>query len=62
MSSVESIFPMFGVSEVVFHGSGFPYIGMPLTIAFGGAPTGAKMMTSYFDFRFSSFATSCVLM
>ena len=49
MSSVSSILPRFGVSAVFFHGSGLPYIGMPLTIACGcrGRP-GGKTMTSYF--------------
>ena len=42
MSSVESILPMFGVNAVVFHGSGLPYIGMPVTIACPAPrPTGA---------------------
>ena len=63
MSSVESILPMFGVSSVVFHGSGLPYIGMPVMICWPAPrPTGAKRITSYFDPRFASSATSCVLM
>ena len=37
MSSVESILPMFGVSSVVFHGSGLPYIGRPVMICCAGA-------------------------
>ena len=61
MSSVESILPMFGVSEVVFHGADFRRAAS-VDDRVGGAPTGAKTMTSYFDLRFSSVATSCVLM
>ena len=63
MSSVESILPMFGVSSVVFHGRGFPYIGRPATICCAEPrPTGGKRITSYFEDRLASVATSCVLM
>ena len=47
MSSVSSILPMFGVSSVVFHGSGLPYIGMPVTTGCAARPTGGKIITSY---------------
>src|SRR5688572_5803146 len=53
---------MFGVSSVVFHGIALPHIGMPLMMRSLPAPTGAKMITSYFFLRSSSFATSWVLM
>ena len=63
MSSVSSVFPRFGVSGVIFQGSGFPYIGMPLMIVCGFPRTpGANTMTSYFDRRSASFETVCVLM
>ena len=63
MSSVESILPMFGVSGVVFHGSGLPHMGMPATMACGPPrPTGGKRITSYFARRSAVAAMSCVLM
>ena len=63
MSSVSSILPMLGVSSVVFHGIGLPYIGMPLMSVWPAPrPTGGNRMTSYFDRRFASFVRSCVLM
>ncbi len=63
MSSVSSVFPRFGVSWVTFHGSGFPYIGMPLMIACGFPRTpGANTITSYFARRSLIFGTVCVLM
>ena len=46
MSSVESFLPRFGVSGVVFHGSGLPHIGMPATIICGPRETGGKTMAS----------------
>jgi hypothetical protein len=62
MSSVESIFPMFGVSGVVFHGSGFRHIGIPATICCAPRPTGGNTSTSHFPMRLASFATTWVLM
>src|SRR5581483_1884377 len=52
----------FGVSDVFFHGSGLPHIGMPLTMASVPRPTGANTMTSNRALRLSSFATCWVLM
>ncbi len=52
MSSVSSVLPRFGVSGVTFHGSGLPYIGMPLMIACGLPRTpGANTITSYLERR-----------
>src|SRR5580658_4138076 len=66
MSSVESFLPTrFGVSGVVFHGSGLPQaLGRPLTIAVGleKKPTGGKRMTSYLALRSLALETACVLM
>ena len=53
---------MFGVSAEFFHGIGLRHIGMPSMIACPLPPAGGKRITSYFAFRFASFATSCVLM
>ena len=62
MSSVESSLPRFGVSGVVFHGSGFRHIGIPATICCAPRPTGGNTSTSHLEFRLASFATTCVLM
>src|SRR5689334_8212938 len=61
MSSVESIFPMFGVSVVFFHGIGFRHIGMPSMMLRELPQPGPKLITSYFALRFGSFAIACVL-
>jgi hypothetical protein len=66
MSSVSSVLPRFGVSGVTFHGSGFPYIGIPLTTACALRMPGGKTMTSYLERRPPApegiAATVCVLM
>ncbi len=63
MSGVESIRPRLGVRSVFSHGSGLPHIGIPLmTCCVEARPTGAKMITSYFDRRSAVWATVCVLM
>ena len=62
MSSVESILPMFGVSGVVFHGSGLRHIGIPATICCAPRPEGGNTRTSHFERRSASLATTCVLM
>ena len=51
-----------GVSGEFFHGIGLRHIGIPSMIAWPPPPAGGKRMTSYFAFRFASFATSCTLM
>src|SRR5271167_4781832 len=66
MSSVESFFPTrFGVSGVVFHGSGLPQaLGRPLMMAVGleKKPTGGNRITSYLALRSPVLETVCVLM
>ena len=61
-SSVCAQVPMFGVSGVFFHGSGFLHCGSPCTIACTLPPAGGNRMTSYFAFSDAFLATSCVLM
>ncbi len=61
MSSVESIFPMLGVSAVVFQGRGLPHIGMPPTMWRVPTPVGGKTITSKRDLRSGVCATTCVL-
>src|ERR1700722_19133817 len=64
MSSVESFSPTrFGVSAVVFQGSGFPQaLGSPLMIdVVLEKPTGGNKITSYFEFKSVVLVTICVL-
>src|SRR5579871_925462 len=61
MSSVSSVLPRLGVSDVTFQGSGFPYIGIPLITDCGLRTPGARMITSYLARRSGVAAAVCVL-
>ncbi len=62
MSSVSARVEMLGVSGEFFHGIGLRNIGSPSMTCRPVPPPGAKMITSYFDRRLGSRATSWVLM